>query len=187
MTHIDYPERDALPEPTRTFLAQAPPLNVFLMWAHSPDVMTQAALLGVAQMTHLELAADMRELAILACGQLFEAPYEWDQHVPVAKAQGIDGAQLEALAVRYFTSSRFSPAQQALLALVAAVAAGPRVPDRVLTGFRCHFGDRELVEVIGLVGYYFMVGRVTTVLGIASDPPGGTQVVEAAQRIDADT
>ncbi|HEY2638462.1 MAG TPA: hypothetical protein VGI66_01075, partial [Streptosporangiaceae bacterium] len=127
-----------------------------------------------------------RELAILACGACFRAPYEASQHDPISRAVGVSDQQRGAVAAGRWNSGCFTAAQQALLAFVAAVAATPAVPDAVFNAMRLHYSDRQLVEAITLTGNYFLIGRLTTVLNLPLDPPADDAVLRAGRAMHND-
>ena len=60
------------------------------------------------------------------------------------------------------------------------VTARPVVAADDLDGLRSHYDDRQLVEVIVCVGYYFLLARLTTVLDIPIDAPADDTVLRAA-------
>ena len=77
------------------------------------------------------------------------------------------------------------PQELAALQMAAAVQAGPDVPDAVFNFAREHFSDRQLVELVGLVGYYWMLGRIATVFQVDLDVAQGTEVYDAGLQLAA--
>jgi len=65
------------------------------------------------------------------------------------------------------------------------VQAGPQVPDVLFDSARKHLSDRRLVELVGLVGYYWMRGRVATVFRVDLDVAQGTEVYDAGLQLAA--
>lgn len=183
MARIEYPDLSSLESEVREFLVDRPLINVFRMWLHAPTVFRTVATLGAYQFSSLELSPRSRELLILMVSQTFEAPYVWDQHVPISEVCGVTEAERESLLCGPPALEAFSEKDIAYLAFVQAVATAPQVADDVLMAVRAHLSDREVVEVVGLVGYYFMLGRMATVLDVESDPLTGGEVLEAALKI----
>jgi alkylhydroperoxidase family enzyme len=186
MARIPYPEIDKLPAELRTLLKQAN-LNVFTMWAHSVNTIDLVVHLGAAQFARLELPRSIRELVTLFGARANSADYEWFQHVALAKAAGVTDAQLAALEGRELDSAVFSPQELAALKLTAAVQAGPKVCDAVFDSARKYFSDRQLVELVALVGYYWMLGRVATVFQVDLDMAQGTAVYDAGVKLASRT
>ena len=158
-------------------------INVFRMLMYSPGIGAEVARLGSAIFATSALTDIDRELAILACGACYRAPYEASQHEPISRAAGVSDQQRAAVAARRWNAMCFTEAQQALLAFVAAVAAAPVVPDAVFTAMRQHYSDRQLVEAIALAGNYFLIGRLTTVLNVPLDPPADDRVLRAGRAL----
>jgi hypothetical protein len=59
------------------------------------------------------------------------------------------------------------------------------VPDVLFDSARKHLSDRRLVELVGLVGYYWMRGRVATVFQVDLDVAQGTEVYDAGLQLAA--
>jgi alkylhydroperoxidase family enzyme len=186
MARIPYPEIDKLPAELRELLKQTN-LHIFNMWAHSVNTVEFAIRLGAAQFAKLELPRSIRELATLFVGRANSADYEWVQHVALAKAAGVTDAQIAALQQSNLDPAVFSAEELAALRLVAAVVAGPKVSDDVFNSAQKYFNNRQLVELIGVVGYYWMVGRMATVFQVDLDVAQGTAVFDTGVRLADDT
>jgi alkylhydroperoxidase family enzyme len=156
-------------------------INVFRMLMYSPDIGVAVAQLGSEIFASSALTEVDRELAILACGACFRAPYEASQHEPISRSVGVSDEQRAAVAGQHWNASCFTAAQQALLVFVAAVTATPAVPSAVFDAVQLHYSDRQIVETIVLAGNYFLIGRVTTVLDVPLDPPADDVVLRAGR------
>ena len=186
MPRIGIPEVDNadLPEEIRS---QASALvNVFRIMLRSPRIATLVVQLGSAQFGAGSLPGTDRELAILTCGACFGSAYEASQHEQISEAVGVSAPQRAAVAVGQYDSPDLTPAQQALVAFVAAVAEGPRVPDDVFDAMQDHYNDQQVVEAVILTGYYFLIARVTTVLEVPQDPREGDAVLRAGVSVNSD-
>jgi alkylhydroperoxidase family enzyme len=172
VARIPYPDFDRefrMPTPIYGDPQDASLLNVFRMLGHSPALLTAVANIGFTQLTEGELTDTDRELVILASSRRFGSDYVWAQHEQLGAEFGISADQLAALRTHDLAASCFDRPQQNLLALVAETAAGAEVDAGLLERVRRDRGDRQIVEVIGLVGVYFLVSRITTTLGIEID------------------
>lgn len=161
-------------------------INVLRMLVHTPDIGLQVARLGSAMFASSALTDADRELATLACGACFQAPYEASQHEPISRAVGVSDEQRAAVAGRHWEASCLTEAQQALLTFVGAVADAPAVPDAAFSAVQQHYDDRQVVEVIVLTGYYFLIGRLTTVLNVPLDPRAGDAVLRGGRAMHSD-
>lgn len=182
MARIPYPDAKTLPPELRQLLEQAN-LNIFLMWAHSVSTVGIVAQLGAAQFAKLELPRSIRELVTLFGARVNSADYEWVQHVAPSKAAGVTDSQRAALESGQIDSAHFSSQELAALQLAAAIQTSPNVPDAIFDFARKQLSDRQLVELVGLVGYYWMLGRVATVFQVDLDVAQGTEVYDAGVRL----
>jgi alkylhydroperoxidase family enzyme len=182
MARIPYPDADKLPAELRALLKRAN-LNVFTMWAHSVNTIELVIQLGAAQFAKLDLPRSVRELVTLFGGRANSADYEWAQHVALAKAAGVTDEQIAALEHGELDPAVFSQEELAALMLAEAVLAGPKVSDAVFDSARKHFDDRELVELVALIGYYWMLGRIATVFDVDIDVAQGTSVFDAGVQL----
>ena len=99
-----------------------------------------------------------RELAIMEVAILNGADYEYQAHVPFALKAGMTQAQLDALP-GWQVSDAFPPKMRAVLAYTDAMTRNIRVPEPVFAAVRCHFDEREVVELTATIGGYNLVSR----------------------------
>jgi len=184
VARIPYPDQAKLP-PELGETLQRVHLNIFSMWAHSVSTVGPIMNLGAAQFAKLELPRAIRELVTLLGANANLAEYEWVQHVAPSKAAGVTDEQRAALRRGDVDAPCFSPLEQAALRLAAAVQASPEVADPIFDTARRYLSDRQLVELVGLVGYYWMLGRIATVFQVELDVAQGTEVYDAGLQIAA--
>jgi alkylhydroperoxidase family enzyme len=125
-----------------------PPLNLFLMWAHSPSTLPHAISLGTACFRDTSLNPYNRELVCLLTAHRFSCDYQWKQHVQISKATGVSAAKIEAIKEDQITGEEFTEVERALLAFLDEVIKGPEVSDPVFENAKKHFSDQALVEVV---------------------------------------
>ena len=184
MARIPYPDPTKLPPELSELLRQAH-LNIFSMWAHSVSTVGLIINLGAAQFAKLELPRAIREMVTLLGASVNSAEYEWVQHVAPSKAAGVSDEQCAALRRGDVDAPCFSAAERAALRLAAAVQASPEVADPIFDTARKYLSDRQLVELVGLVGYYWMLGRVATVFQVELDVAQGTEIYDAGLKAAA--
>jgi AhpD family alkylhydroperoxidase len=143
-------------------------LHLYQMLLHSPPLAEGwlGYLTNVRQ--KLNLDGGLRELVIMQVAHLNGAPYEADQHAPIALQEGVSPAQLAALP-RWQASEAFTPLQRAALALTDTMTRQVQVPPAVLAAVREHLPDREVVELVATIAAYNMVSRFLEALHIHSD------------------
>jgi alkylhydroperoxidase family enzyme len=181
MARIPYPEPSDLGEPAREALEALPPLNVFRMLSHAQSAFRPYLRFGGALLANLELGAIERELAILRTARLIDAEYEWVQHVSIGRAVGITDEQLVALDAGDLDHEAFSPRERAVLRFTTEVVRVPRPGDDVFDALQEHLPDRQIVELILVVGAYTMLGRMMTALDLDLDEAVGDDVIRSAR------
>ena len=78
-----------------------------------------------------DLAADLRELAILRVAVLNGASFEFDAHVPHAERAGVSPEKLVAIRQAGTIDPVFTPTERMVLALTDAMTRDVEVPDEV--------------------------------------------------------
>jgi alkylhydroperoxidase family enzyme len=108
-------------------------------------------------------------MVIMRIAHLNRAPYEADQHAPIALREGMRPEQLEALAAETLPEAVFDARERAVLAYTDAMTRAVQVPDAVFEAVRPHFDATELVELTATIAAYNMVSRFLEALRIHSD------------------
>jgi alkylhydroperoxidase family enzyme len=103
---------------------------------------------------------------ILAVAEYTGSTFVAAQHDPMSQAAGVDERTRQLLRGRQLDSPELSPSDRALLRFTAEVVRQPRVSDEVFAQARGFLTERELVEVLQVVGYYWSFGRISTVLDV---------------------
>jgi 4-carboxymuconolactone decarboxylase len=138
----------------------------FDAWLRSPVLGMHLERVGMAFRTDTVLAPAAREIATLVVARAWGADFEWWVHGILARRQGVSEEDIEAIGngVR----PDFDDADCAAAHDVAIGLVHHRTVDReVLDRAREILGERALVEVVTLVGFYLMVSSVL----VAFDPP----------------
>ena len=73
-------------------------LNIFGTLARHPDLLRRWLVFGTHVLAKSTLSARHRELLILRVGWLCRAPYEWGQHVVIARREGITDEEIARIA-----------------------------------------------------------------------------------------
>jgi AhpD family alkylhydroperoxidase len=140
-------------------------LLLYQMLLHSPPVASGWLnyLTAIRQLSTLPGA--LRELVIMRVAVLNGAPYEADQHAPIALKEGIAQAQLDELD-RWEDSSLFDETQRAALAYTDAMTRRIRVPQAVFDAVRARMDERQVVELTATIAAYNMVSRFLEALQV---------------------
>jgi AhpD family alkylhydroperoxidase len=179
------PDPGALPADIREFLAGFPPDPMVAMLTHSVSTVRPFIQLAQLLYTALQLPARTRELAILTVAAAVHCDFEFAQHEPISAAAGVSDKIREIIRAGDYASAGLTEPDRAIISLAAAVVSGPQVPDALLAAARAVLSDRELVELLQVVGYYWTFGRVCTVLDVPLTEvygPGGPVITTPAAR-----
>jgi AhpD family alkylhydroperoxidase len=170
MAHIPYadPKDPALqPLVERIVAERGSVLHLYQMLLHSPPLADGwlGFLTNVRQ--RLDLDGGLRELVIMQVAHLNRAPYEAEQHAPIALEHGLTTRQLAALP-QWQSERSFSPVQCAALQLADSMTRDVQVPAEVIDAVRAHLDERQTVELVGTIAAYNMVSRFLEALQIHS-------------------
>lgn len=173
MARIPYADPDApetRPLVERIVRERGSLLHLYAMLLHSGPV-AEGWLRYLTAIRHeCALPGALRELVIMRIAHLNGAPYEAEQHAPIALKEGMTQAQLDALA-EWQGSDAFDDTQRAVLAYCDAMTREVHVPDAVFAAVRERLDARNLVELTATVGAYNMVSRFLEAMGVdARDP-----------------
>ncbi|MFJ7078822.1 carboxymuconolactone decarboxylase family protein [Streptomyces sp. NPDC098781] len=157
----------ALPADLREWHAKLPPdSHLFMMVAHAEATAGTLMQLGSQQITRLQLPARLRELAANATACVLGADFLRVRHVP----PGDPVTSVERDAIHRGDHSGFSGVDLAVLTFATEVARGTAVDDATFAPVRAALSDREIVELVQVVGYYWMFGQFANVLAIQAEP-----------------
>lgn len=129
MSRIPYRDASVLPP-------GIPPLNLFRMMAYSPSTLPHLLSLGTAIFRDTSVSPHLRELICLLTAQRLSCEYQWKQHVPIAKANGVTESQITALLDGSISGEDWSVEEKALLAFLDQVIGSPEVDEDVFEEVR---------------------------------------------------
>lgn len=176
MARVDYVDPENAPPELASALRRLPDAHVFGLMAQARTAFKPWMRLGGVLLNDLALEPSLRELTILQVGRLAQR-YEWDQHVPIALATGIDQDQIDALERGEVDGSRFDPTQRAVLGFVADIVRDGEVSDADYATLAGLLDERRIVEVALVAGHYLGLARIMTALRIDPDEPMGPQAL----------
>lgn len=142
-------------------------LHLYQMLMHSAPVAEGWLQYLTAIRQKSSLPGGLRELIIMRVAQLNNAPYEADQHAPIALAEGVSQAKLDGLA-DWRNCPLFDDTEQAVLAYTDAMTRQVQVPDLVFSAFASLHTEQEIVEITATIAAYNMVSRFLEALQIHS-------------------
>jgi AhpD family alkylhydroperoxidase len=144
--------------------------NLYRTLGHAPELL-EAWVDFAWPLRHAAVTSRLtRELVILRVALLDGIGYEWDHHVPMAKAAGATEEQVVALAAwRDAAAGVLADDQRAALALADRVAAGQPVADDEWAELSVHFDHRDCIELVLTASFYVCVGRVLSSLQVPGE------------------
>jgi 4-carboxymuconolactone decarboxylase len=116
-----------------------------------------------------ELPVHDRELITLRTAHLVASPYEWAHHTRSARAAGVTDEEIAAVVVGPGDPS-WTPATAAKLRAVDEIRAENRISAATWGAIAAEYTERQLIELLMLVGFYSMTGWILNSLGIEIDP-----------------
>jgi len=136
----------------------------------SPELADRAQKLGEQVRFNSTLPPRLFELAVLVTAQHWKAQFEWYAHAPLARKAGLGEDVIAAL--RAGTRPAFAAADEAAVYDFATeLYARRRVGDAAYVAALAQLGERGVVELVGVLGYYALVSMTLNVFGI--DVPEG--------------
>ena len=169
MPRIPYPNPDALSPEIKTAVARAPINIVKMMAGASPAVFEGFSRFSGAFYGGSSLTPDLREIAILRVGYLSEAPYETFQHEPGARLAGLNDGQIGAIKHGGQHPDMLSPTQQAVMDFAEELVKHVHPSDAALADIRKQLNDRQVMDLVLLIGLYMMVSRFLETTGVELD------------------
>lgn len=141
--------------------------HLYKMLLNSPPIAEGWLTYLTAVRQKASLPGALRELVIMRIAVLNGAPYEADQHKPIALKLGVTQAQLDALE-NWQSSGAFDDTQRAVLAYCDTMTKSIQVPDDIFARVKAQFGPEQLVELTATIAAYNMVSRFLEALQIHS-------------------
>ena len=111
----------------------------------------------------------MRELMVLRVAWRTRSNYEWVQHVRLAQRFGITLEEIDAVA-QVGDGGAWPPLEAALLAATDQLLDSYRVDDGTWARLAEHLDERQLVEVVFVVGAYTCLAMAFKSFGLPLEP-----------------
>ncbi len=148
-------------------------INLYRMMGHSKAGLLPFIKMGNSLLTHAELEARLREMAILRIAMLSSSEYEWQQHEALARELGVTEAQIADLP-KWEDSSAFDDKEKAVLSYVDEITKNVSVKDDTFNRLTAYFNETEIVELTLSVGFWGMVARFLVPLQVDLEEGSGT-------------
>jgi 4-carboxymuconolactone decarboxylase len=127
-----------------------------MAWLNSPDMARHATRLGEMLRFNTIFPPKLSEIAILVTARHFTAHYEWWAHKRLALKGGLDPKIIDDIRDRR-TPEFDDPKARMIYDVAKSLHEGHRLSQALYDEAVEMLGERGVVEIIGLCGYYTMV------------------------------
>jgi len=135
------------------------PFNVLL---RSPEMGDYAQKLGEYARFRPAVPAKLRELAIIVTARHWTAHYEWYAHRRAAAQEGLKEEIITAIANRKRPTG-MQPDEEVVYNFANEMLESKEVSDATFKAVADRYGEKGVVDLIGVMGYYQMVSMLLNV------------------------
>jgi 4-carboxymuconolactone decarboxylase len=135
------------------------PFNIML---RSPVMGDLAQQYGAYMRYHSSLSPKLNEFVILITARSWNAQFEWYAHRSIAQQNGISPAIIEAVAAGKRPAS-MQPDEEAVYNFCTELLNTRQISDATFAAMKDKFGERGVVDTIGVMGYYHLVSALLNV------------------------
>ena len=128
----------------------------FMAWLPSPGFADLAQALGAHTRFGSSLPAKHYEIAILMVAKHWRAQFEWYAHAQIAMKAGIDKSIVDAIH-KGEKPPRMDAEEAAIWTFAKELLGTTRVSEPTFQQARKLFGDKGVVDLVGVMGYYGLV------------------------------
>ena len=128
----------------------------FLAWLKSPAYLARLEETGRYLRYDTLFEPRLSEFAILITARFWSSQYEWYAHEPLARKGGLSPEIIKAVQENR-RPAEMAADEEAIYDFCTALHENHFVSDEVYQNAFVHFGERGLVELIGLIGHYTTV------------------------------
>ncbi|WP_270933362.1 carboxymuconolactone decarboxylase family protein [Falsiroseomonas oryzae] len=127
-----------------------------IAWLQNPELAERAQKLGELLRYRTTLEPHLSELAILVCARHWTSHHEWAAHKREGLKAGMDPEVIAAIAARRPPRLR-DAREQAVFDVASTLLSTARVPPPLYARGVAELGERGMVELVGILGYYCLV------------------------------
>ncbi len=159
--------REEWDDETRALLGDRT-LKIFATFAHHPKLMKRWLVFGNHVLAKSTLRGRDRELLILRTGWNCRAPYEWGQHVAIARGVGISDDEIARVAVGP-DADGWSEADAALLRAADELHNEQTFSDSTYAALASRYDAQALLDLVFTVGQYHLVSMALNAFRVERD------------------
>lgn len=132
------------------------PFNVLL---RSPEMGDLLQRFGASMRFHTSIPRKLNELAIIITARHWTAQYEWYAHRRLAQEAGLNQAVIDAIAAGTRPTT-MQPDEEAVYTFCTQLITTKQVSDKTFQAAKDKFGERGVVDLIGVTGYYGLISML---------------------------
>jgi len=159
--------KDEIPEEYRNFVHEGP-LSLYRVLSKNPPLLAAFRQYAGAIWEHITLDSYQREIVCLTVISELGVEYEWQQHVPIAIAEGMIPGEIIAIHSRQFDN--FPDSEETLIRYVRAFVTGT-VDDEIHKALCEYHSEQSIVEICTLASVYMMTCSLMQALDVAPETP----------------
>ncbi|WP_160000224.1 carboxymuconolactone decarboxylase family protein [Roseomonas sp. 18066] len=148
-----------------------------IAWLQSPELARRGQHLGEMLRYETTLEPTLSELAILVTARHWTAHHEWFAHKREGLKAGMDPEVIAAIAARRAPVFR-DDRERAVYAVSKSLLETRGVPDALYAQAVAALGERGMVELIGILGYYALVSMTLNTFEIGLPDSFSPELVE---------
>lgn len=135
------------------------PMNILL---RSPEMGDMAQQFGASMRFLTSMPVKQRELAIILTARHWTAQYEWQAHARSAEQAGLDPAIIKDIAEGR-RPTKLTAEETVVYNFTTELLTKKQVSDPTFAAAKAQLGERGVVDLIGLMGWYQMVSMLLNV------------------------
>jgi 4-carboxymuconolactone decarboxylase len=143
-------------------------LNIFGTLAHHPKLLKRWLVFGNHVLAKSTLTARDRELLILRTGWRCRAPYEWGQHVVIARSAGITDEEIARVAEGPDTEG-WAPFDALLLRAADELHDDACLTEASYRALAERYDDQQMLDLVFTVGQYHLVSMALNTFRVERD------------------
>jgi 4-carboxymuconolactone decarboxylase len=142
----------------------------FVALLHSPELASRTADVGRYLRFEGILDKKLIELATLAAARELECKHEWAAHLVYAQNAGVPMETIRAIHQRKGMEN-FSSEDAQIISYVQELLRSRRASEPTFQALYARLGERGLVELTAMVGYYAMLACILTGFDVVTTEP----------------
>lgn len=143
----------------------------FNAWLRSPELADRAQKVGEYIRFRSSVPRRLNEFAILITARAWDAEYEWYAHYPLALHAGLK-PEVAADLARGRRPAAMAADEAAVYDFLTELRRDRRVSDAAYSRARALLGEKGVIDLIGVAGYYDLVSMTLNVAEVKPPEPG---------------